>query len=255
MAALPYGRGTGSFGPASASCFGSGSVIDTSANPGTSPGTEAAGAPGDALHAEHPVPISELLGRIARDWPTERVTLGELIASLGPRGYGILIVLFALPNLLPVYIPGLSPIFGFPLMIICAQLAYGLPTPKLPAILTRRSMKRSDLRMITVRALPWLQRVERWVRPRPSFVTSRTGERLIGAYGVLLCCIIVIPLPFTNGPPSLACMIMAIGMMEEDTRTILGGAAFGVVAIALGLSIIGSVGWMLAAGFNWIFGL
>ena len=33
------------------------------------------------------------------------------------------------------------------------------------------------------------------------------------------------------------------------------GAAFGVVAIALGLSIIGSVGWMLSAGFNWIFGL
>lgn len=227
--------------------FGSGSVIDTSSEPGR-PGE-------DALHAHHPVPISELIGQIARDWPTERVTLGELIESLGPRGYGILIVLFALPNLLPIYIPGLSPIFGFPLMILCAQLAYGLPTPRLPAFLTRRSMKRSDLRMITVRALPWLQRVERWVRPRPSIVTSRAGERLIGAYGVLLCCVIVIPLPLTNGPPSLACLIMAIGMMEEDSWTILGGAAFGVFAIALGLSIIGSVGWMLAAGFSWIFGM
>ncbi len=213
------------------------------------------GEAGEALHAKHPVPISELICQIARDWPTERVSLGDLIESLGPRGYGMLIVLFALPNLLPIYIPGLSPIFGFPLMILCAQLAYGLPTPKLPAILTRRSMKRSDLRMITVRALPWLQRVERWVKPRPSFVTSRTGERLIGAYGVVLSIIVVIPLPFTNGPPSLACLIMAIGMMEEDTRTILGGAAFGLVAIGLGLSIIGSVGWMLSAGFNWIFGL
>lgn len=211
--------------------------------------------PGDGgAHAAHPVPISELIGTIARDWPTERVTLGELIQSLGPRGYGILIVLFALPNLLPVYIPGLSPLFGFPLMILCAQLAYGLPTPRLPLVLTRRSMKRSDLRMITIRALPWLQRVERWVKPRPSIVTSRTGERLIGVYGVVLCCIIVIPLPFTNGPPSLACLIMAIGMMEEDTRTIIGGALFGLVGIGLGLSIIGSVGWMLMAGFNWLFG-
>ncbi|MBB3898886.1 exopolysaccharide biosynthesis protein [Roseococcus suduntuyensis] len=260
MAALQYER---------AAVPGSASVITTSSEPGaqgapresgphagpaevTHAGPESAEA---ALQAEHPVPISELIGIIARDWPTERVTLGELIESLGPRGYGILIVLFALPNLLPIYIPGLSPIFGFPLMIICAQLAYGLPTPRLPAFLTRRSMKRSDLRMITSRALPWLKRVERWVRPRPSIVTSRLGDRVIGAYGVLLACIVVIPLPFTNGPPSLACLIMAMGMMEEDTFTILGGAMFGIAGIALALSIIGSVGWMLMAGFGWMFGM
>ncbi|MBU8538498.1 exopolysaccharide biosynthesis protein [Falsiroseomonas tokyonensis] len=204
---------------------------------------------------DHPVPVSELVTRIAQDWPTERLTLGELMEALGARGYGVLIVLFALPNLLPIYIPGLSPIFGFPLMIICAQLAYGLPTPKLPKLLTRRSMRRADLRLITEKALPWLRRVERYVKPRPSWITSRAGERLIGAYGVWLCCIVVVPLPFTNGPPSLACLIMAMGLMEEDSRTILGGAAFGIIASIIGLSIIGSVGWMLAAGFAWLVGL
>lgn len=232
--------------------------VSREAGPSGAPGAIPHGGSGAAdqlLHAQHPLPISELIGIIARDWPSERVTLGELIEALGPRGYGVLIVLFALPNLLPIYIPGLSPIFGFPLMIICAQLAYGLPTPRLPAFLTRRSMKRSDLRMIVARALPWIQRVERWVKPRPSVVTSRLGERLVGAYGVVLCCVIVIPLPFTNGPPSLACLIMAMGMMEEDTRTILAGAAFGIVGIVIGLSIIGSVSWLLAAGFGWMFGL
>lgn len=201
------------------------------------------------------MPVSELVRDIARGWPTERLTLGELIEALGPRGYGVLIVLFALPNLLPVYIPGLSPIFGVPLMIICAQLALGLPTPRLPAFLTRRSMRRADLQLIAEKALPWLRRVERWVRPRPSVVTSRAGERLIGAYGVFLSTIVIVPLPFTNGPPSLACLIMAIGVMEEDSVTILAGAAVGVAATALGLSIIGSVGWMLVAGFNWLIGM
>ncbi|NKE46517.1 exopolysaccharide biosynthesis protein [Roseomonas frigidaquae] len=205
--------------------------------------------------AAHPVPVSELVTGIARDWPTERLTLGDLMEALGARGYGVLIVLFALPNLLPVYIPGLSPIFGVPLMIICAQLACGLPTPKLPALLTRRSMRRADLRLIALKALPWLQRVERYVKPRPSWLTTRTGERMMGAYGVVLAAIVCVPLPFTNGPPSLACLIMAIGLMEEDTRTILGGALFGVFSIFVGLSIIGSVGWMLAAGFAWLFGL
>jgi hypothetical protein len=86
-------------------------------------------------------------------------------------------------------------------------------------------------------------------------VTSRLGERLIGAYGVWLSLIVIVPLPFTNGPPSLACLIMAIGLMEEDTLTILGGAAFGVLASFLGLSIIGTVFYALIAGFNWLFGL
>ncbi len=212
-----------------------------------------------SLHGQeterHAVPVSEIVSTIARDWPAERLTLGDLIEALGPRGYGVLIVLFALPNLLPIYIPGLSPIFGVPLLIICAQLAMGLPTPRLPGFLTRRSMRRADLRMIAEKALPWLRRVERWVKPRPSFATTRTGERLIGAYGVWLAAIVIVPLPLTNGPPSLACLIMAIGVMEEDTLTILAGAAFGVFATFLGLSIIGSVGWMLVAGFSWLFGL
>lgn len=199
--------------------------------------------------------MSDLVGNLAHEWPHDRVSLGDLILALGQRGYGVLIVLFALPNMLPIYIPGLSPIFGIPLMILCAQLAWGLPTPRLPAVMTRQSIKRADLRLMVERALPWLRRVERWVRPRPSIVTSRNGERLIGAYGVLLCCIIVIPLPFTNGPPSLACLIMAIGVMEEDTVTILAGAAFGIAAIILGLSIIGTTGWMLVAGASWLLAL
>lgn len=209
-----------------------------------------------ALHAEsHAVPVSELVSGIARDWPTERVTLGELIEALGPRGYGVLIVLFALPNLLPVYIPGLSPIFGVPLLIICAQLAMGLPTPRLPGFLTRRSMRRADFRLIAEKSLPWLRRVERYVRPRPSVMTTRLGERLLGAYCVGLATLVIIPLPLTNGPPSLACLIMAIGMMEEDTVTMVAGAIFGIFATLLCVSIIGSVGWMLVTGFNWLLGL
>ncbi|MBU8543763.1 MULTISPECIES: exopolysaccharide biosynthesis protein [Roseomonadaceae] len=227
------------------------------------PGWDRSGSAIDGLHDTqhatdshaHPVPVSELVTALARDWPSERVTLGDLMQALGARGYGVLIVLFALPNLLPVYIPGLSPIFGVPLLIICAQLAYGLPTPKLPVMLTRRSMRRADLRMIADKALPWLRRVERFVKPRPSWLTTRMGERLIGYYGVFLAAIVCIPLPFTNGPPSLACLIMAIGLMEEDTRTILAGAVFGICGTLLALSIIGSVGWMLMAGFTWLFGL
>lgn len=197
--------------------------------------------------------MSQLVLDIARNWPTDRVTLGDLMQALGPRGYGVLIVLFALPNLLPIYIPGLSPIFGFPLMIICAQLAWGLPAPRLPGFLTRRSMRRSDLQMIAQKSLPWLTRVERFVKPRPSFLTTRTGERLVGAWCMVLAAIVVLPTPLTNGPPALACLIMALGLMEEDGTVILAGAAFGLLAAVFSLSVVGSLGWALFGGLDWIF--
>jgi hypothetical protein len=54
----------------------------------------------EAQHAaaghEHPNPVSELVTATARDGPTERFTLGNLMEALGARGHGVLIVLFSL---------------------------------------------------------------------------------------------------------------------------------------------------------------
>jgi len=199
------------------------------------------------------LPVSALMMHLARDWPAERITLGELIHALGTRGYGVLVILFAIPNLIPIYIPGWSPIFGIPLFIVCMQMALGLPEPRLPEVLTRRSLKKTDLLMIVEKSMPWLKRIERHVRPRPSLLTGAIGARLIGFYGAWLAFLVTIPLPLTNGPTSLACAIMAFGLMEQDTRLILAGAVVGVGASVLALSIIGGFGWILAQGLGVIF--
>jgi hypothetical protein len=229
------------------------SVLDTS-DPTAIATAEARPAHGGALtdHYAH-LPVSDLMLHLARDWPAERISLGEMIHAFGTRGYGLLIILFAIPNLIPIYIPGWSPIFGVPLFIVCMQLALGLPEPRLPGILTRRSMKKADLLMIVEKSSPWLRRIERYVKPRPSVLTGPVGARFIGVYGMWLAFLVIIPLPLTNGPTSLACAIMAFGLMEEDTRSIIGGAVVGVGASILALSIIGGFGWVLAQGLAFIF--
>jgi hypothetical protein len=202
----------------------------------------------------HASPISELVQDILRTWPTDRLTFGELIEALGQRGYGALIVLLALPNLLPFWVPFLSPLVGVPMFIICAQLAFGRTTPRLPDMVARRSMRGVALLGMIQKASPWLRRVERFVKPRPSFLTTRTGERLVGAWCMVLAAIVVLPTPLTNGPPALACLIMALGMLEEDGVVILAGAAFGLLAAAFSLSVVGSLGWALFGGLDLIFG-
>lgn len=209
--------------------------------------------PGDFMAAYAHLPVSALMLHLARDWPGERITLGEMIHAFGTRGYGLLIILFAIPNLIPIYIPGWSPIFGVPLFIVCAQLALGLPEPRLPGILTRRSMRKADLLMIVEKSSPWLKRIERFVRPRPSVLTGPIGARFIGIYGMWLAFLVIIPLPLTNGPTSLACAIMAFGLMEEDSGSIIAGAVVGVGASILALSIIGGVGWVLVQGLSFLF--
>jgi hypothetical protein len=133
------------------------------------------------------------------------------------------------------------------------QMALGLPEPRLPEVLTRRSLKKTDLLMIVEKSMPWLKRIERHVRPRPSLLTGAIGARLIGFYGAWLAFLVTIPLPLTNGPTSLACAIMAFGLMQEDTRLILAGAVVGVGASVLALSILGGFGWILAPGLGVIF--
>lgn len=196
---------------------------------------------GDGRH----VPVSVLMTELAAAWPKPRISLGEMIHAFGARGYGILMILFSLPNLLPIYIPGWSPIFGFPLAIVCLQLALGLPEPKLPRVLTDRSMRREDFALIVEKSSPWIRRIERYVRPRPSILTGWKAERLVGAYGVFLACLVIVPLPFTNGPPSLAVAIMAMGLLEEDSRAIVVGALVGVFATALAFAIIGGLFWVV----------
>lgn len=234
--------------------------MDGQGTEGSRPGGDAgeivpAGARGPGVPEHHPrTPVSDIILATARDWPLPRITLGELIAAFGSRSYGLLIVLFAIPNLLPIYIPGLSPIFGVPLAIIALQLALGQPMPWLPGVLTRRSLRREDLQKIAIAAQPWLRRVEYFLKPRPSALTRRTGERVIGAYCFFLALLVIVPLPFTNGPPSLACAIMAIGLIEEDTLTVLAGMVVGVFGTVLALSVIGGVGWLAIAGLQALFG-
>ncbi|WP_203075175.1 exopolysaccharide biosynthesis protein [Falsiroseomonas ponticola] len=200
------------------------------------------------------MPVSALLDSLARDWPTETLTLGDLAAALGQRGFGVLIVIFALPNLLPFYLPGLSTVAGLPMMLVAAQLAAGRPRPALPGFVARRRLSRDALRQVTARAMPWMLRVERMVRPRPSALTSRNGERLVGLWVLLLGLVVILPTPLTNGPPALACLIMAMGVMENDTVTITAGAVLGLLAAALSLTLLVTLGWALLAGVNHLIG-
>jgi hypothetical protein len=95
-----------------------------------------------------PVPqrarVSELLDFFVAGHPGDRIVLGDLIDLLGDRAFGAMLLIFALPNMVPVPLPGLSTVLGAPMVLFAAQLMLGHPKPWLPARLSKLSIARAD---------------------------------------------------------------------------------------------------------------
>jgi hypothetical protein len=164
----------------------------------------------------------------------ERVTLGEMAEFLGDRSIGGLLLVLALPMALPVPAPGLSVLFGVPLIVISAQLALGYRKPWLPGRLARRSILRSKFVTIVDRMLPTLRRLERIVRPRAGWLAGAWARGPVGIICLLLAIIITLPIPLGHVVPGTAISILALGLIERDGAAI----ALGMLTAVLGLAIV-----------------
>ena len=88
---------------------------------------------GAATHHDDPHPRTSTLLCSLAEAPGETLRFADLLAGLGERAFGALLLVFALPNCLPVpALPGLSTLMALPLVLLSAQLALGRRQPWLP---------------------------------------------------------------------------------------------------------------------------
>ena len=190
--------------------------------------------------------VSQILDQVGDDDRRERVSISDLMRAMDARAVAALILLFALPNVLPTP-PGTSSILGLPLLYLCAQMMLG-KLPWLPGLIADRSMTRNDFRAFVGRVTPWLARAERLLKPRLLFITSPKGEQVIGALCLVLAIVLAMPIPLGNMLPALAISLMALGVLERDGLWVLGGA----IVAALSRVIVWGVVWALAKAFIFI---
>ena len=188
---------------------------------------------------------SEVIREYLAKYDEERISLGQLRDALGDRVYGILLFLFALPNLAPVAIPGVSAVLGIPLVLLALQLTYGRKTPWFPSWLANRSFAREDFINVFERARPWLARVERLLRPRFPIVLAWTGERLIAALCLVVAIVLTFPIPLGNWLPALALAIIGLAIVAKDGAAAIVGVLVGIVS----LIIAGGVVFAMAKAF------
>ena len=179
--------------------------------------------------------LSQLLAEIAADGSRERVSVNDLLAALRDRALAALLLVFALPNVIPVP-PGTSALLGAPLLFLSAQLALGMP-PWLPRVIGERSMQRAHFAALVARSVPWIARAERLLRPRWGALCRPPLEYGVGLVCLLLSVIVFLPIPLGNMLPALAICLLALGVLERDGVWVLVGllTAAGSVALVWGV--------------------
>jgi hypothetical protein len=183
---------------------------------------------------------SEILTQLAHQ-DTERLSFGDVLDSLGERSFGVLLLILALVNCIPMP-PGGSTVFGGTMMLVGLQLLVGLREPWFPGFIRRRAIPRAAFRAGVDRVVPYLQRIERWTRPRASWLTTGIGERLAALFVVILSFVVSMPIPIVgNIPPSIAISIIAMGLIERDGLHYLGGVAAGIAAFAINAGVVAAI--------------
>jgi hypothetical protein len=161
--------------------------------------------------------ITELLEEYIYTHQESHISVDGLINSLGERGYGLLLLMLALPNvLLLTAIPGTSTFFGIPICLVALQLMMNRSQPWVPEKIRHRSIERETLLTILRKASPYLLKIEHYVRPRWIGLTHKGMDQVIGLFILLLGIIIALPIPLGNFLGGVGVAILSLALIEKD---------------------------------------
>lgn len=185
----------------------------------------------------HPRPLSKVLSDLAAE---ERgtVSVRRIRNALADRSFATFLVFTAGINLLP-FPPGSTVVLGVPIVLVAFQMVMGYPTVWLPRFFLKRSLSQKGFNKMTTFLIPFLRRMENWVRPRFwPFPSAKSAEKIVGFIALIYAIAVVLPIPFGNWLPALAVFICGIALSERDGFWLTVGIVTGIVAISIMVGVV-----------------
>lgn len=162
----------------------------------------------------------------------DRLAFGDVVKAAGSRAHGLGLVLFALPETIPLPVPSVSVFLAVPIMLIAAHLIAFGEGPGLPQVVLRQTIPTSVIKKVSAYLGPVLAWLEHLTRSRLRIVVKR--ERALGVVCLALGLVLGAPIPFGNLIPATAIVLIAFGMVQRDGVLILIGIA---LALTLGVGL------------------
>jgi hypothetical protein len=198
--------------------------------------------------------LSEELADLRDRAGDRKITLREVIYTLGARAYMLLVLLLALPFITPIQIPGLSTPFGLAIALIALRLSFG-QRPWLSKNLQRRELPAGFLGKLFAVASKVLRVLEKFLKPRLTFLTDTPLLRQLHAVLMLLAALALLlplPIPFTNTFPAWSILLLAAGLLERDGGFIIAAYVVFVAGVFYFIFLGGAAAHLLQELIHWI---
>ena len=175
--------------------------------------------------------------------------MADIVSVLRDRAFALLVVLLGLPNCLPMP-PPIPFACGLLLALVAAQIAAGRATPWLPRALLRHSIPQDAVQRAVTRALPVLQRLERWSKPRMAVFETALALRMLGFVLIALALGLLVAAPIIGQIPlGIAVCLVGLGLVERDGMLVVAGLVVGAGGLALSFGFV----YAIVAGLEAIF--
>lgn len=194
---------------------------------------------------DDPESLTELVARIrdhTRD--QDRVSVGDLMAAVGQRSFGPLVLLAGLITVAPLIgdIPGVPTLLGLLVLLTLGQLLFQRRSVWIPSRLSKRHISKQKL----FKVLQWTDKpaafVDRWTQRRLPWLVSGAGQYLMA----LICMAVAaaMPLmeliPFSANGGGLALMAFGLSIVARD----------GLLAL-VAVATTGGTGWFVITNLPW----
>ena len=188
-------------------------------------------------------PIVQRLRETAAALSEDRVSMQTLAQAHGSAAHGTLLLLMALPCLLPV--PGVGMVLGLGMAALATAMWRGHSCACLPRRVAELELSRHWAQRVLGMLASAYSMAGRFARARLSHLASAGRRSWTAAAIGLMAFIVVLPIPFGNLLPALAMMLIGLGLVFRD------GVAVVIGLVTAGLALFVTAGLMLMA---WVWG-
>ncbi len=193
----------------------------------------------------YPRGMANLLSALPARLPRP-ATVGDLLNALGDQGVAVVLLIFAVPAIVPT--PGIPAglVFGTALALLSVQIMLGVRRLWLPNRLADISVPRSLIDRAASHGAPLVARLERYTKQRGTMHPRIMMRPLLGLVIFAMAILIALPIPFGNMLPGIAVLITALGIAQRDSLAIGAGLLVAILAVAMSAALLVG-GWALIA--------
>lgn len=188
--------------------------------------------------------IAHRLREAAARLSAERVSVAGLLQAHGPAAHGSLLLLLAVPCLLPV--PGTGTVLGLGVLALAVSMWRGQSELALPARVARLEMSQCWARRVLSTLATIYAVAARVARARHGWMVREGAWRWLAAAVALMAVLLILPIPFGNVLPAAALILLGLGLSFRDGIVVAAGAVVGVLAAGVMFTLV-----VLAAGWGW----